>query len=88
MKKEDYFKWGIIAGIGVYLYYCSRSGKKEDQLFGYDSPQSDKIMDSVIPWLKVNPRIKPFVKSFGTSFLDKVIEPKQGDFIDAEYREI
>ena len=88
--KQEHLKWLVVGSIGAYLFYKVRKGEKENQLLGFKTADSDTIMDSVTPWLKVNPTIEPFVKSFGKSFLNRVLEDpkKEREVIDVEYRNL
>lgn len=88
--KQNHLKWLVVGSIGAYLFYKVRHGEKETKLLGFNSPDSETIMNSVTPWLKVNPTVEPFVKSFGKKFLDNVLEnpEKERDVIDAEYRNV
>ena len=87
MKKETILKWSIVLGFGYYLYHKADKGQKESSLLGFEAADSEKVMDSVVPWLKVNPTVKPFIHSMGKRFLENVIE-KHSDTIEAEYKNV
>lgn len=89
MKKETALKWSLVLGVGYYLYYKASKGDKESNLLGFEASNPEKIMDSVIPWLNVNDKAKPFVHSMGKRFLKNVIDKhKNEDIIDVEYRSL
>lgn len=70
MKKSDLFKILAVASVGAFAYYHSQETKKT--LAG--NPEG--LVDKVLPWLNVNPSLKPIVRMGMLKAAESIIEPK------------
>ena len=85
--RSDYLKWVILGSVGAYLVLRSREGQADGKLLGFKA-NPDQVIDTVMPWVKVNPTIKPMVRNFGRKFLENVIGEDEEDVIDVKYRKL
>jgi hypothetical protein len=69
MKKSELFKILALASVGAFAYYQTR---EKGQMMSGDP---DSLVDKVMPWLNVNPQIKPIVRMGMLKAAEQVISP-------------
>lgn len=75
MQKSNLFKLLAIASLAGFAYYHTKESGK--QLAG--DPES--VVDKVMPWLNVNPEIKPLVKLGMVKAANSVMQPKRSRYV-------
>jgi len=84
---SDHLKWALVAVAGAYLYLKWREGRDDGQIAGFKI-NPDLVVDSVMPWLNINPVVKPLVHGASKSFLRNYSGYYKNDAIDAEYKRV
>lgn len=83
--KSDHIKWIIAGSVVAYLFLKFREGKDDGQIAGLDF-DTNKIVDSAMPWLNVNPAIKPMASMVAKKALGSIVGFKKNDAIEASFR--
>lgn len=71
MQKSSLFKILAIASLAGFAYYHTKESGK--QLSG----DPEGVVDKVMPWLNVNPEIKPLIKLGMVKAANSVMAPKR-----------
>jgi hypothetical protein len=85
--KSNQIKWVIAGGIGLYLYLKWKEGKDDGQIAGFAINPST-LVDSALPWLNINPMIKPFVSAVAKNFVGSVAGFDKSDAIEVKGRRV
>jgi len=80
-------KWVIAGSIGIYLYLKWKEGKDDGQIAGFAINPST-LVDSAMPWLNINPLIKPFVGAVAKKFVGSVAGFEKSDAIEVKARRV
>jgi len=81
MKKEQLFLYAGLGFLGLYLYDKAKNEPHQDGFTG----ASEVVVDSLMPLLKVNPMIKPFIAKGAKSLLKNF---ENVNVIEAKYKVI
>lgn len=84
---SDKLKWVVAGSVLLYLYIKWKEGNEDGTLAGLNI-DSDKVVDSALPWLKINPYVKPIVGGVAKSFLRGVVGVPKHDVLEAEWKRV
>lgn len=81
IKKESLFLYAGLGLIGYYLYDRAKNDPSGEGLSG----TSEVVVDSLMPLLKVNPIVRPFISKGAKSLLKNF---EKSNVIEAQYKVI
>ena len=85
--RSDHLKWLVAGSVIAYLFFKFKEGKDDGQIAGIDF-DTNKIVDSAMPWLNVNPTIKPIASQLAKKALGSIVGFKKDDAINAQFRRV
>lgn len=83
--KSEHLKWVFVAAAAGYIYYRWREGKDDGKIAGFEL-NPDVVVDSVMPWLKINPMVKPLAGAAAKSFIRNFGGFDKADAIEVKYK--
>jgi hypothetical protein len=84
---SDHLKWALVIVAGGYIYLKWREGKDDGKIAGFEM-NPDLMVDSIMPWLQINPVVKPLVHGATKSFLRNYSGHYKNGAIEAEYKRV